>query len=195
MADLVTLTALTKLTKRVQFINKKYSKDIKNGKDGKDGKDGLDGKDGKKGVAGKDGLNGKSGLDGRKGKDGSQGSDGEDGVGVVGVTQAADGDLVFLLSDGKEESVELPLDLSPNKSSGVTVFNRGGGSGGSVKYFQQTTQTAFYTEVELIEGRNVIGVTYNGNSTVNIPTTLENTKLISVKNETGQDNIITIQSE
>lgn len=192
MVDLVTLAALTHLTKQLDVVKKKGGKEGKEGKAGKDGKDGLDGKDGKKGTAGKDGLNGKSGLDGRKGKDGTQGSDGEDGVGVVSVSQAADGDLVFLLSDGNEESVELPLDLATNSPSGVSVFNRGGSS---VKYFQQTTQTASYTESELIEGTNVIGVTYNGNSTVNIPANLSNTKLIRVKDETGLGNTITIQSE
>ena len=125
MVDLVTLTTLAKLTKQLNVLKQTGGKQGEAGKDGKDGKDGADGSDGKKGVAGKDGLDGKSGLDGKKGKDGTQGSNGEDGVGITSVSQAADGDLVFTLSDGNEEVIELPFDLGSDSSSSVRVYNRG----------------------------------------------------------------------
>ena len=45
------------------------------------------------------------------GPPGNPGEDGEDGVGVESVSMAADGDLIFHLSDGTEVAVELPLGL------------------------------------------------------------------------------------
>ena len=135
MADLVALSALAKITSLIKSIKDIEVKDGKDGKDGLKGSDGRDGKQGKQGnlgSKGRDGKDGPKGLAGKDGKDGKDGEDGEDGVGVVGVSQAADGDLVFLLSNGDEESLELPLDLSTNKTHGVTVYNRGGGSEGSV---------------------------------------------------------------
>jgi len=65
------------------------------------------GKDGAPGKAGKDGVTGKAGKDGTPGKDGAPGKAGKDGVtGKAGVSVvdseiAADGHLVFTLSNGE----------------------------------------------------------------------------------------------
>jgi hypothetical protein len=136
MADLLTLAALNKITSQISYVQGKDGKDGKDGAAGKDGKNGVSGKDGARGdrgLAGKDGFLGLNGAKGIDGKDGKDGDNGEDGVSVSSVSQAADGDLVFLLSDGNEKVIELPFDLSPNSASGVHVYNRGesSGSGGA----------------------------------------------------------------
>jgi len=61
------------------------------------GEQGIQGKDGK---PGKDGADGKNGTDGKNGADGKPGKDGKDGVSVVNSEIAADGHLVFTLSNG-----------------------------------------------------------------------------------------------
>ena len=65
---------------------------------GDKGDQGVAGKDGK---PGKDGKDGKNGTDGKNGADGKPGKNGKDGVSVVGSEIAADGHLVFTLSNGK----------------------------------------------------------------------------------------------
>lgn len=55
---------------------------------------------GDKGDPGKDGADGKNGTDGKNGADGKPGKDGKDGVSVVSSEIAADGHLVFTLSNG-----------------------------------------------------------------------------------------------
>lgn len=65
---------------------------------GDKGEQGVAGKDGK---PGKDGADGKNGTDGKNGADGKSGKNGKDGISVVGSEIAADGHLVFTLSNGK----------------------------------------------------------------------------------------------
>lgn len=65
---------------------------------GDKGEQGIAGKDGK---PGKDGADGKNGTDGKDGADGKAGKNGKDGVSVVNSEIAADGHLVFTLSNGK----------------------------------------------------------------------------------------------
>lgn len=65
---------------------------------GDKGEQGVAGKDGK---PGKDGADGKNGTDGKDGADGKAGKNGKDGVSVVNSEIAADGHLVFTLSNGK----------------------------------------------------------------------------------------------
>ena len=62
------------------------------------GKDGKDGATGKAGAPGKDGTPGKDGAPGKAGKDGATG---KAGVSVVDSEIAADGHLVFTLSNGE----------------------------------------------------------------------------------------------
>jgi len=62
------------------------------------GKDGKDGAPGKAGAPGKDGTPGKDGAPGKAGKDGATG---KAGVSVVDSEIAADGHLVFTLSNGE----------------------------------------------------------------------------------------------
>ena len=84
------------------------------GAKGERGTDGKDGRDGKDGLIGLNGVNGKPGKDGRNGKDGA------DGVSVVDAEIAADGNLVFKLSDGKIiDAGELPTGSGTN--AGVFV--------------------------------------------------------------------------
>ena len=65
---------------------------------GDKGDQGVAGKDGKPGQDGKDGKNG---TDGKNGADGKAGKNGKDGVSVISSEIAADGHLVFTLSNGK----------------------------------------------------------------------------------------------
>lgn len=65
---------------------------------GDKGDQGVAGKDGK---PGKDGADGKNGTNGKDGADGKPGKNGKDGVSVVSSEIAADGHLVFTLSNGK----------------------------------------------------------------------------------------------
>ena len=84
------------------------------GAKGERGTDGKDGRDGKDGLIGLNGVNGKSG------KAGADGTDGKDGVSVVDAEIAADGNLVFKLSDGKIiDAGELPTGNGTN--AGVFV--------------------------------------------------------------------------
>jgi len=90
------------------------------GESGLPGIKGERGTDGRDGRDGKDGLNGLSGVNGKSGKDGRNGKDGADGVSVVDAEIAADGNLVFKLSDGKIiDAGELPTGSGTN--AGVFV--------------------------------------------------------------------------
>lgn len=91
------------------------------GDKGDAGPQGPKGEAGPKGDTGPEGKPGKDGVDGVDGKDGQDGTDGEDGVGVESVSQAADGDLVFHLTDGTESVVELPYGLSEGSEGPTTV--------------------------------------------------------------------------
>jgi len=100
-----------------EFIRGDDGKDGAKGKDGQqggkgaDGYTGVDGKDGKagqKGDKGESGLSGMHGLSGKDGKDGIDGRDGKEGVSIVNADLAADGNLVFTLSNGNELDIELP---------------------------------------------------------------------------------------
>lgn len=91
---------------------------------GDKGDKGDPGPQGKAGLNGRDGLNGKDGKDGINGKDGKNGIDGKAGISVVDAEIAADGSLVFKLSNGKEIDVGQPIDTINNK--GYYVSSVGG---------------------------------------------------------------------
>ena len=84
------------------------------GPQGLAGKDGLNGKDG---VAGPQGPQGLPGSQGPQGPVGAAGADGQDGIGVESAYVAADGSLVFTLTDGTE------IDVGP--LSGLSVEAQG----------------------------------------------------------------------
>ena len=84
------------------------------GPKGDAGPTGAAGPEGPEGPRGRDGKDGVLGADGRDGKDGVDGQDGEDGRGIREISQAADGDLVFEMTDGTEEYIELPFGLTNN---------------------------------------------------------------------------------
>lgn len=81
---------------------------------GPQGPAGKDGRDGKDGVAGPQGP---QGLPGPQGPVGKAGADGQDGIGVESAYVAADGSLVFTLTDGTE------IDVGP--LSGLSVASEG----------------------------------------------------------------------
>lgn len=90
---------------------------------GPQGAQGPAGPQGAQGVAGPAGPTGPRGAEGAAGAPGERG---EDGVGIESVSQAADGDLVFTLTDGTEQAVELPTGLSgASQGTSVVVQQRG----------------------------------------------------------------------
>ena len=91
------------------------------------GPQGPAGREGARGLPGPVGADGPTGPQGAAGADGK---DGTDGVGVESVYKAADGDLVFTLTDGTEHAVELPQSLVGDYRSGNVTINTSGGSGG-----------------------------------------------------------------
>lgn len=87
------------------------------GPQGPAGKDGRDGKDGAAGPQGPAGPQGLQGPQGPQGPAGEAGADGQDGIGVESAYVAADGSLVFTLTDGSE------VDVGP--LSGLSVASEG----------------------------------------------------------------------
>jgi hypothetical protein len=125
MADLLTLKLLRDLQEKVLTV----AKDA--GPDGPTGPTGPTGAQGPQGNEGRPGPIGERGPEGPAGADGSAGGDGEDGRGVESVTQAADGDLIFTLTDGTEEIIELPLGLLRDSQKEHILYKQGGsGEGG-----------------------------------------------------------------
>jgi len=120
VSELAILAKLVDLQRQLNTVEKQPGP---HGEQGLPGRDGLDGPAGPQGTAGPQGPVGPQGPQGLAGEDGA---DGEDGVSVVDVSQAADGDLVFRLSDGTEAVVEFPTGLlgaSQGGSGGSTVIN------------------------------------------------------------------------
>ena len=127
MQDLTTLMLLEKFKRRIEKIEKSSAEKGNDGAQGPKGDKGADGKQGPKGPKGPEGPKGPKGPEGPKGSDGKEGADGEDGVGVVDIYTAADGDLVFVLSDDSELSVQMPL--STDENGQTIVYSQGGSSG------------------------------------------------------------------
>jgi hypothetical protein len=117
--DQLTLLALLKnLQDKVNTVTKQIGPQ---GPIGETGAVGPTGDSGAQGIQGERGPAGERGSDGLSGPQGADGPIGETGVGVQSVSQAADGDLVFTLTDGTEEVVELPYGLQgPSKGDGTT---------------------------------------------------------------------------
>lgn len=128
MQDLTTLMLLEKFKRRIEQVEKSSAEKGNEGPQGPKGDKGADGKQGPKGPKGPEGPKGPKGPEGPKGSEGKEGTDGEDGVGITNAYTAADGELVLVLSNGDEISVELPVGDDPQ---GNTVVLSQGGSGGS----------------------------------------------------------------
>ena len=123
--ELTTLVLLEKFKQRLAKIEARGSTD---GKDGAQGPKGDTGPAGKQGPKGPVGPQGPKGPEGPKGAEGTEGADGESGVGIVDVYASADGDLVFVMSDESEVSVQMPL--STDENGQTIMYSQGGGSGG-----------------------------------------------------------------
>ena len=131
MDQLTMLTLLRNLQQQVSEVQKLEGPQGLKGDKGDTGEQGPQGRDGPRGLPGADGPRGYTGEKGDKGEDGAEG---ERGVGVESVSQAADGDLIFHLTDGTEEVVEFPMGLlGASEGHHTTVVT--GPSGG-------TTQTS-----------------------------------------------------
>ena len=124
-SDLTTYVLLEKFKQRLAKVEAKNATD---GKDGAQGPKGDKGADGKQGPKGPVGPQGPKGPEGPKGSDGKEGADGEEGLGIVDAYTSADGDLVFVMSDDSELSVQMPL--ATNEAGETIMYSQGGGSGG-----------------------------------------------------------------
>jgi hypothetical protein len=125
--QLTVLALLQDLQRQVKEVQKLEGPIGLTGDKGETGEQGPKGNEGPRGLPGADGPRGYTGDKGERGEDGEQG---EQGVGVESVTQAADGDLIFHMTDGSEEVVELPYGLSGASGSGSqhTTVVTGGAS-------------------------------------------------------------------
>ena len=99
------------------------------GPQGPQGPSGTDGRDGKPGPQGPQGVPGPQGPQGPSGADGANGADGQDGVGVESAYIAADGSLVFTLTDGSEVDVGALTELLGASEGNTYVLGQSQGSG------------------------------------------------------------------
>ena len=140
MADLTTLALLRELQRQVNETQKMP---------GPHGEQGLPGRDGLPGPKGEQGPRGPEGLRGPEGPQGPAGTDGEDGLdgrGVESVSQAADGDLIFHMTDGSEEVVEFPTGLLTASQSHTTVVAGQGEKGSAKDVFVSDNEPAASTD-------------------------------------------------
>jgi len=157
VADLTTLALLRELQRQVNETQKLPGP---HGKQGLPGRDGLPGADGKQGPRGPEGIQGPEGPQGPAGADGE---DGLDGRGVESVSQAADGDLVFHMTDGTEEVVEFPTGLLTASEGGTTIMAQGSGGGGftaTPASMSRAVTSMLYTE-EMVGLRSTFTYTHN----------------------------------
>lgn len=180
--DSLTLLALIKdLKGKVERTEKLEGPQGPLGPQGPQGEQGADGIQGLRGPAGE------SGSDGLQGAQGPAGLDGEDGRGVESVSIAADGDLLIKYTDGSEEGIEWPTELSTASETHYTVVQGAGGSGEAVQtplinpVFTYTsgilTRTDYAQGEYKILGYNAGGqltsvTLYNSNNTVTLTKTL-----------------------
>ena len=122
MSDLLTLKLIRDLQEKVKSTSKASGPTGPEGKIGPKGKQGPSGKEGRPGPAGS------TGPEGRAGKEGVKGTEGPQGVGIQAVSQALDGDLIFSLSDGREEVVAMPFGLDTKKREHILYKQGGGGN-------------------------------------------------------------------
>jgi hypothetical protein len=152
MDNLTLLALLKRLQDQVSDVTKQI------GPQGPVGPQGPAGERGAEGIQGIRGPAGESGSDGIQGAPGFDGADGEDGRGVESVSQAADGDLIFHMTDGTDEIVSLP------ESQGTTVIQRYGSGGNENAYTWVEYAANFLTPpvfVEAVSEGDVYEYTYS----------------------------------
>jgi hypothetical protein len=123
MSDLLTLKLIHDLQEKVQATSKEAGPPGPVGDVGPTGEQGPQGQEGRPGPLGERGPEGPAGIDGTSGKDG------EKGTSLTGVSQAADGDLIFSLSDGTEEIIEMPFGLLKDSKKDHILYKQGGTQG------------------------------------------------------------------
>lgn len=96
--DLKIAAVYDKLEQKINAVTKAV------GPKGDKGDQGPKGDTGKEGSKGPKGDKGDKGIDGKTGKDGQ---DGKDGVGIESIEEAADGSIVFNLTDGSQYDVDV----------------------------------------------------------------------------------------
>ena len=161
MSDLLTLKLIKDLKDQVSETSKQI------GPQGPVGPAGPTGVQGPQGQEGKPGPIGERGPEGPAGPAGKDGVDGEDGRSVDSVSQAADGDLIFHLSDGTESVVELPYGLqgASQGDTNVSVHRNTtvSGGGSSLKGPAFTYSAGLLTRVDY-DGGEYKTLTYNASS-------------------------------
>jgi len=130
MQNLTTMMLLEKFKRRLEKVEQWEAKEVKDGAQGPKGDRGADGKQGP------------------KGSEGPKGEEGEAGLGIVDAYTAADGDLVFVLSDESEVSVHMPLTTDENGQT--IVYSQGGGSGGEGGSMGPVTTSMVATEPDVL---------------------------------------------
>jgi len=134
-SDLALLALLNKLKKEVDNVKKLEGPRGVQGAAGPAGPQGKQGPSGPQGLQGPEGQQGPQGLEGPAGEAGAAG---EDGVGVETAYIAADGSLVFTLTDGSEVDVG-PLTGLPAASEGNTYVVGQGSSAVPLKWLDYAT--------------------------------------------------------
>jgi hypothetical protein len=159
MSDLLTLKLIHDLQEKVKATSKEA------GPTGPVGDVGPTGEQGPQGQEGRPGPLGERGPEGPAGTDGVSGKDGEKGTSLTGVSQAADGDLIFALSDGTEEIIEMPFGLLRDSKEHI-LYKQGGtqgpnnpGDSGETRRFSVDGGSAVgvYLSTQLINGGKANG--------------------------------------
>lgn len=164
MSNLTTLALLREMQRQLNEVSKQV------GPQGDKGETGDVGPVGPKGDRGDRGDRGERGDVGPAGPAGEDGKDGVDGVGLQSVTEAADGDLVFTLTDGTEHTIELPYGLSTASQGDVVNYINGqggsdtpAGGGSDISNIPQWTYVNKLADLPTPDGSGVI--TLNGDHT------------------------------
>ena len=126
MSDIVTLYVLDKFKKKLADLESTVREA---GPEGPKGSKGDKGDKGDKGAQGPKGADGAQGPKGADGSEGPEGPKGDTGTSVTDAYLAADGDIVFVLDNGTEVSVEIPL-LTTEDGQMILYSQTGGGGGG-----------------------------------------------------------------
>jgi len=181
-SDIKLLALYDKLSSRIDKIPQQISV-IK----GPQGPKGSTGPQGIQGPKGDRGLQGPEGTQGPKGDKGDKGDQGDAGIGVQEVYEAADGEIVFVFTDGSEHSIELPLsnfyeDKIVNYVSTVQAQ-------APVKFTEVTTTPYYIDQAGLIVGHNIFGVSTGSDAIVHLPEGKSPTQLIVINNEMQTYNV------
>lgn len=157
-SDLALLALLNKLKQEVDDVKKLEGPRGVQGAAGPAGPQGKQGPTGPQGLQGPEGPQGPQGLEGPAGE---AGATGEDGIGVETAYIAADGSLVFTLTDGSEVDVG-PLTGLPAASEGNTYVVGQGSGAVQLKWLDYATGfSATPTLLQTIADGDVYEYTYS----------------------------------